>query len=125
VESFVPAFRAGERGRVNGAMWLWVGYLAAAWFPASAAQGGILAGALADPAASIVGSRWGHGQPKSWIGTAAAFVAGSVALVVVGTPAATALGGGVVAAALERWSGPINDNVTIAPGVALFLWLLS
>ena len=33
--------------------------------------------------------------------------------------AAAALG-----AALERWSGPVNDNLLIAPGVGLIVWLL-
>ena len=120
-----PVFRPAERARISGAAWLWIGYALAAWCPPVAAQGGILAGALADPAASLVGGRWGAGARKSWVGTGAACAVAAVAVLIAGTPWPGAAAAGLVAGALERWSGPLDDNLTIAPGVAVFLWLVS
>ena len=55
----------------------------------------------------------------------AALVAGSVALLAWGLPVHAALAGGALGAAGERWSGPCNDNILIAPGVGLVVWLLA
>jgi hypothetical protein len=41
-----------------------------------------------------------------------------------GIPLVAVVGGAVGAMALERWSGPLNDNLVVAPGAALIVWLL-
>jgi dolichol kinase len=125
LQSAVPVFRPPERDRLSGAAWLWAGFAAAAWFVPEAATAGILAGALGDPAAALAGSRWGGGTRKSWPGTMAAIAVSGLAILAAGAPAAVALWGGVTAGVLERWSGPLDDNLTMAPGVAALVALLS
>jgi len=120
-----PAFRAEEDTRVSGPVWLWLGYAIAAWGPAAAATGGILAAALADPAAALVGRALGGGARKSWAGTTAAGMVGLTLLLLLGVSVPAALAGALTAAALERWSGPLDDNLLIAPGVTAVLWLVS
>jgi dolichol kinase len=56
-----PVFRPRETTRLSGAAWLALGYAVAAWFPPPGPAAGILAGALADPAGSWIGGRWGGG----------------------------------------------------------------
>lgn len=122
---WVPVFRPYETGRPSGAGWLFVGYALAAWMPAPAPAAAVLAGALADPAAALVGGRFGRGLPKSWPGTVAAFAVAAGALWVFGIPARAAALAGLAAAALERWSGRVDDNLLIPPGVGLIVWWLS
>jgi dolichol kinase len=115
----VPVFRDGERRRPSGALWLFVAYAACAWFPAPASVAGILAGALADPAGALAGSWRGQGAGKTLVGTAA--VAGVAILVVraAGVPWFAAGVAGLAAAAAERYSGPVDDNLVVAPVAAL------
>lgn len=121
----VPAFRPGERSHPSGALWLAFGLAAAVFFPPQAAVVGVLAGTLGDPAASLVGSRFGGGKSKSWVGSLAAFgmITLSALACHVGWWAAPAAG--LVGAALERWSPPLDDNLVVAPGVALVVRLLA
>jgi dolichol kinase len=121
----VPVFRPRESSRPSGAMWLFLGYALCAWMPLPASASSVVAGALADPAAAVVGTRFGKGRPKSWPGTLAALVMAAVALwVFVHLPLRLALLAALVAALLERWSGPFDDNLLIAPGVGLTVWWL-
>ena len=119
----VPVFREGEAKNVSGAMWLVIGYAGASMVPFPGAPAGILTAALADPTAAAVGIRWGRGARKSWVGTAAALLAAVVTLAVLRVGPVSVVVGGVVAAALERWSWRLNDNLLIGPGVALAVWL--
>lgn len=121
----VPAFRPGERSRPSGALWLAFGLAAAAFFPPQAAAVGVLAGTLGDPAASLVGSRFGGGKSKSWAGSAAAFGVITLAALACHVGWRAALVAGLVGAALERWSPPLDDNLIVAPGVALVVRLLA
>ncbi len=114
----LPVYRPRETRRASGALWLAFGYAIAGWLPLPAPVAGILAGALADPAASWAGARWGAGARKSWVGSAAALLVTVATTAAVGAAPATALAAGLVGAALERWSGPIDDNLLVAPGVA-------
>lgn len=120
----VPVFRADEAHRPGGAFWLILGYAAASWVPAPGAPAGILSAACADPAASFFGSRWGGGKRKSWAGTGAAFVVAGLVLLTISLPIQTVLAASLAAATLERVSGPLDDNLVVAPGVALITWLL-
>jgi dolichol kinase len=121
----MPVFRPREASRVSGAAWLGVGYAVAAWLPPPGPVAGILAGALADPAASWAGGKWGGGVRKSWPGTVAAGAVTAVAAAMVGIAVPVALGAGLAGAALERWAGPLDDNLVVAPGVAGLVALLA
>jgi dolichol kinase len=121
----VPVFRTSESTRLSGATWLCIGYALAAWFPHPAVTAGILTGALADPAASWAGTTFSKpSTKKTWIGSGAAALAAALVLLTIGFPLIVVGGGAVVAMALERWPGPLNDNLVVAPGVALFAWFL-
>jgi dolichol kinase len=111
---------------LNGATLYWGGCgLAIALFPKEPACGGILALALGDSMAAIIGSRvrsprWGRVS-----------VAGSGACLVAATLAArwyfpwpVAVAGGVTAAALEAFSGTKLDNTTIPLGTSLVLYAM-
>lgn len=119
----VPAFRSSERARLSGATWLCMGYGLAACLPAPAPAAGIVVGALADPAASWVGSWNRKSEQKSLRGMAAAFAVGAGALLLLSLPIATVLLGAAVGAVVERWSGPLNDNLVVPPAVALLVWI--
>lgn len=121
----VPVFRPHEAARPSGAAWLFVGYALAAWMPPPAPAAALLAGALADPAAALVGGWLGGGLAKSWPGTAAAFGVAAAALWLFGIPPLSAAAAGAVAAVLERWPGPFDDNLLMAPGVGLMVWWLA
>jgi len=125
VAKLVPVFRASESNKLSGATWLCIGYGFAAWFPLPAAMAGILAGAFADPAASLAGSMVvRQGEKKTWVGSGAAAVVAAFVLLPTGIPIFAVIAGAVAAMALERWPGPLNDNLTVAPGVALVVWIL-
>ncbi len=113
-----PIFRPHEVHRPSGGSWLWVGYAAAVLLPPRAAIAGILVAAFADPVAATVGRRFGSPLRKSWQGTLAALVVGIGALLVVRFPWSVAFAGAAAGALLERWSGPLDDNLLVAPGVA-------
>ncbi|MGH7162073.1 MAG: hypothetical protein ACREID_01210 [Planctomycetota bacterium] len=99
--------------------------LAVALFPMDAACGGILALAVGDPCAAIVGSsvrspRLGR---VSLAGTGACLLAAAAACWTIVTPP-KALVGGAVAAAVEAVAGSKLDNLAIPLGVALALHVL-
>lgn len=118
-----PVFRETEASSMSGAFWLAAGYAIASWFPYPPGAAGILVGALADPMGALVGRSLGFRSKKSWPGTAAVCAVAAIALWSLGLPLRAVLGGAVVAAATERWSGPLNDNLLIAPCSAALCWL--
>lgn len=115
---WIPVYRERERRRPSGALWLFLAYAGCAWFPAPAAVAGILAGGLADPAGSAVGSRFGRGSGKTLAGSAAVAAVAVVGIRVAGAPWQAAVVAGVAAAAAERLGGPIDDNLVVAPVAA-------
>ncbi len=121
----LPVFRDREAKAMSGAFWLAVGYALASWFPYPWSAAGILVGALADPTGAIVGRSLGFRGKKSWPGTTAVYVVAAIVLWGFGLPARVVLAGALVAAAAERWSGPLNDNLLVAPGSAAICWLWS
>jgi dolichol kinase len=121
----VPVYRSHEGRRPSGAMWLSVGYAIATLFPAPAPAAGILVGGLADPAASLVGSHGGGVGQKTLRGSVAHLVVGVAALMALRLPWSTALGLGLLATAVERWSGPLDDNVTVPLVVSAAVTLLA
>lgn len=99
--------------------------LAVALFPANAAGGGVLALALGDPMAAIVGSsvrspRWGK---VSLAGSAACFAAATLGARCF-FPWPVALAGGAAATLLEAFAGSKLDNLFIPLGTALVLGTL-
>lgn len=121
----VPVFRERERRSLSGATWLWVAFAAAAWLPPRAAVGGIVFGAVADPAAAWIGTRFGPGDRKSWTGTAAALLSGWAVLLLLGWAWPSALAVAALGAGLERWPGPLDDNLLVTPLVAATLAALA
>ncbi len=78
---------------------------------------------MGDASAALVGTAWRRtrgGSGKTWIGSAACVVASALGawwLAGFALPAAVALG--VVAAAVERPSLALDDNVRVTAGTAL------
>lgn len=114
-----PVFRPHESRRPSGAAWLWLGYALAVLTPPSPGRAGILVGALADPVAAIVGERFGLPSRKSWQGSLAGLAVAAAALAALRLPLTAVISGAIVATLLERWPGPFDDNLVVAPGVAL------
>jgi dolichol kinase len=124
----VPVYRPDESRRPSGAFWLAAGYGIAAWLPGVtpvAAAAGIAVAALADPAAAWVGSMFARSPGKSWVGSSAAFAVAWLALMLLGLPLGEASIGALVGALAERVPGPVNDNLVIAPAVALAVLALA
>lgn len=121
----VPVYRDPERERPSGAMWLTVGYAIAAQLPLPAGVAGLCAGALADPAGALAGTRFGGGRPKSVVGSAAVAVVAAAGVWTLGLGPLPALAGGLAGAAVERWAGPLDDNLLVAPTVAAVAALLA
>jgi len=136
---FGPVSRPWERHRTNSATWYAFGVtLLAVAMPKTAAEVGLVALALGDPAASLVGRRWGARKlwrDKSFAGTAAfvavtlSATAALLSLVAPGLPIASRLFlpalVATVGAAAELFSEGLDDNFTIpvlCAGVAA-LWL--
>jgi dolichol kinase len=126
LSALVPVYRDHERERPSGAMWLALGYAVAAWVPhPAAALAGILAGGLADPAGALVGSRYGGGARKSLAGSVTVGMVALLAALVTGLPRAAAVGAALAATVVERWPGPCDDNLLVAPATALAAFLLA
>ena len=125
VGRMVPVFRSGETSTPSGAMWLGVGFALAALVPPPAPVAGILVAALADPAASLVGT-W-HRAPgrKTWQGSLAHAITASAVLALLGWPVLAVFAGATVATTLERVSFGLNDNLVVAPATALTVLLAS
>ena len=119
------ALRPWEARSVSGASLLAVGFAVAWWlFPSAVAERAILVAALADPMAATVGSRFGGGTRKSWVGTAACAVTAALVLLLTGLRVVPTAAAAVVAAVAERvpWHGV--DNVAVPLGVGAVLWWL-
>ncbi|GLC24562.1 phosphatidate cytidylyltransferase [Roseisolibacter agri] len=116
--------RPHERARWSGATWMLVAYvLALALFPRAVAVAAMLAVALGDAAAAVIG-RWAGARRvtptagaagKTWAGTIACAVATVLgALLVARLAPGAALACAVAAALAERPRGPFDDNVRVA-----------
>ena len=112
-------FRSWEGHRVLGSTWFAVGMVATLLlFGQDVGGTAVLYLAWGDPAAELVGRRWGRpGQAKTVVGSAgclaACLLAGVVGVGLGGLSPWAALAGAVVATLVERWSPPPDDNVWI------------
>ena len=125
--SFTQLASPREATRPASSTWYVLGILLTLiLFPRHAALGGILVLALADPAASLVGQRWG--RRKLGAGT----VEGSLVFTVVAFGALTpwvpwpqALGAALLTAGIEALPWPVDDNLSVPLVAAGALLLLS
>ncbi len=108
------AMRPDETRGVTGATLLAAGYTAT-WllFPPHAAAPAILVTAAADPAAALVGTRFGARGHKTWAGTMAAFGVALVVLLAGRIPAGASLAAALAAALAERIGVRGLDNVAV------------
>ncbi|GJG86257.1 hypothetical protein tb265_14380 [Gemmatimonadetes bacterium T265] len=134
-----PLLRPHEHGRWSGATWMCVAYLLAALvFPRREAAAAMLAVALGDAAAAVVGrlasgrarARRAEGPNtraagrKTWAGSAACFAASTLgALLVAGLSAPAALACGAAAALAERPRWAVDDNVRIVVAAGGAAWV--
>jgi dolichol kinase len=134
---FSPVAHPHERYRVNSSTWYTTALLLLALFaPLPAAEIGVTVLALADPAAALVGRRYGRTRlraGRSLEGTLAFFAVGAAASLVLLTllhpmavPAMLALAaaGGVAGAITEVFSTRLDDNFTIPIAVAAAVGLV-
>jgi dolichol kinase len=119
------AFRPAEAHWPSGAGTLALGYALVWWlFAPAVAEAAIVVTALADPAAALVGSRFGRGAAKSVPGSLACACVAAMALAVFGFPPAALVVAAVGAAAAERAPGRGTDNLAVPLVVgALLHWL--
>jgi len=117
--------RPEEHRGLSGPTLLVCGY-ALAWgvFTVPVAVSAVLVAALADPAAAVVGRKFGRGARKSWAGSAACAAVAVVVLTAVGVPWLRALAAAGVAAATERITWPGADNLLLPLSVGATLTLL-
>jgi diacylglycerol kinase (CTP) len=116
-----------EATGVASSTWYAAGMFAAlAIFPRAAAISGILVLALADPAASWAGRRWGR-VPFRGGSVEGTLVFVIVAFVVLAFrhPFAAAAAAAIAAALAERLCWPVDDNVSIPVASAAVLTLLA
>ncbi|MDP2956890.1 MAG: hypothetical protein Q8N53_10765 [Longimicrobiales bacterium] len=127
---FFRAFRTlaspREAGRPASSTWYALGMtLAVAFFSPEAAVSGILVLALADPAASYVGQRWGR---RPFLGASlegtALFAAVAFAILAARHGLVPGAAGALAAALAERLSWPLDDNLTIPVVAAAVVTLL-
>lgn len=120
-------FREWEGHKILGSTWFALGAFAALALSGRDAGGtAILFLAWGDPAAEFVGRRWGRkGEGKTVVGSLGCFlaclVAGVVGMGLGGLDARAVLVGATIAALVERWSPPPDDNlwVPVIGGLAI------
>lgn len=127
---FFRAFRTlaspREARRPASSTWYALGMtLAVAFFSPEAAVSGILVLALADPAASYVGQRWGR---RAFLGASlegtGLFAAVTFAILAARHGLVPGAAGALAAALAERLSWPLDDNLTIPVVAAAVVTLL-
>lgn len=115
-----------EAAGIASSTWYMVGIALALWVaPVPAVVSGIVVLALADPAASYYGRRWGT---KPFLGGS---LEGSAVFVLVAFAAlaprhtwSVALVAALLGALLERRSWPLDDNLALPVGTALIVHLM-
>ena len=119
--------KPGESGRITGATTLSMGFTIVAVGAPGTALFGILAAGLADPAASLVGQRVGTARypgGKSVAGSAAFLVVVLIVALALGMAPARSLGIGLLLAAIEAPSLPVDDNLYLPIAGALLAVLV-
>jgi dolichol kinase len=121
----LPLVSPGEDRKLVSSVWYLVGMLLVVGaFPRGIALPSILVLALADPAASYVGRRWG--RTRLGTGTVTGSLTLAVTSLIVLVPfvgVGPALATSVVASAVEALPWGLNDNLTIPVSSGLTLWI--
>jgi len=110
-------FREGEDRRVLGSTWFFLGMVAALLlFGRDAGGTAVLFLAWGDATAELIGRTWGRpGQGKTLAGSlgclAACCLAGIAGVYLSGLDPGAVAAGAIVAALVERWSPPPDDNL--------------
>ena len=115
-----------EVGRPASSTWYVVGILLALlFFPLSAVIPGVLVLAFADPAASVVGRRWGR-RPlgKGSVEGSAVFAVVALLVLLPLVPVHVAIAGALLAAVVEILPLGLDDNLTIPLTVGLVVFLM-
>ena len=121
-------FRAEEGQRVFGSTWFALGALATLiLFGRDTGGTAVLFLVWGDPAAELVGRRWGQpSRRKTLAGSLgcllACLLAACVGIGLGGLNPLVALTGAVVATLAERWSPPPDDNVWLPILAGLAMW---
>lgn len=115
-----------EVSTVASSTWYTAGVaLAVAVLPREAALSGVLILALADPAASLVGQRWGR---HPWLGGSlegmASFTLVAMGVLLIHHDPLVALLAAPPAAIVERLSGRLDDNLVMPVASGAIVWLL-
>jgi dolichol kinase len=114
-----------EARGIASSTWYLAGVTLAVALAPGAAVSGILVLALADPAASYYGRRWGT---RPFLGGTVegslVFLAVAMAVLIPRHGVTVALAAGIPAALLERRSWPVDDNLTVPSGTAVIASLL-
>jgi len=124
------AFRSGEGRQVFGSTWFAVGALGTLLlFGRDTGGTAVLFLAWGDPAAELVGRRWGQpGRRKTLAGSLgcllACLLAACVGMSLGGLSPVTTLTGAAVATLAERWSPPPDDNVWLPILAGLVMWVI-
>jgi len=119
------AFRPAEARAPSGAAMLALGYALAWWlFSPAVAEAAIVVTATADPAAALVGARYGRGATKSLPGSLACAGVAAAVLALLRAGPAGIVAGAIGAALAERvpWRGADNLVVPLVVG-ALLRWI--
>jgi len=127
LKRFRRLLRGHERDGLAGATYLAIAYFFAfLLFPRPVAVLAMLYGGVGDAAAALVGRGWGRlrtGWGKSWEGAGAGLAANILmGLMIPGISTAAALVGAVVAAAIEFFPIPVDDNLRVTLGGGAALW---
>jgi dolichol kinase len=123
---FVRLASPREARRIASSTWYMMGIaLAVLVAPGTMAVSGILVMALADPAASYFGRRWGrHPYLGGTVEGSAVFLLVALAVLLPRHAAPVAVVVAVMATVLERRSWPLDDNLAVPVGCALLLRLM-
>jgi dolichol kinase len=123
-------FRSSEGQHVLGSTWFVVGALGAlTLFGRDIGGTAVLFLVWGDSAAELVGQRWGRpGRRKTLAGSVgcllACLLAALVGIGLGGLKPLTTLAGAMVAAVVERWPPPPDDNVWLPILAGLAMWIV-
>jgi len=131
---FKPVGKSGEASSVSGTSYFLMGTAIAGLFPVPYSLISIVMLAFGDSWAVLVGKRWGKHQwlqGKSIEGSIACFLisfaSGAVYMNLIGIPITylALIVGAIAATVMEGLGNWINDNLSIAPIAAFFMWVIS
>jgi len=131
---FKPVGKSDEAYKISGTSYFLMGSAIAVLFPVPYSLISIVMLALGDSWAVLVGKKWGKHKwlkGKSVEGSLAcffiSFVSGAVYMSLVGLPISylSLIVGALSATVIEGFGNWLNDNLTMAPTAAFFMWFVN